>query len=147
MRAILRTFLIVIPAAVALALPLPVALPSGPVTAAHAQGQGDACGIEQPASPKTRQKASIRFTNDTMFAYRIYWSNFDGVLAEYAIAQPDETNGYDTYAGHDWYIEVYTPQGSVCLGPVAAPAGRKCDAHVVDDGTGEFHLEGRGCQF
>ena len=129
--------------AAAFALSLPVA----PVPEARAQGAGDACGIEQPASPRNRQKASIRFTNDTMFAYRIYWSNFDGVLAEYALAQPDERNSFDTYAGHDWYIEIYTPDGSVCLGPVAAPAGRKCDMHIVDDGTGEFGLDGRGCLY
>lgn len=143
MGAIVRNLLTIIPAAFALTLPLP----SAPISAALAQGQGDACGIEQPASPKTRQKASIRFTNDTMFAYRIYWSNFDGVLAEYAIAQPDESNSYDTYAGHDWYIEIYTPDGSVCLGPVAAYAGRRCDMHIVDDGTGQFGLDGRGCDY
>lgn len=143
MRATVRKIFIALPAAFALALPLP----SAPVSVARAQGVGDACGIEQPASPRNRQKASIRFTNETMFAYRIYWSNFDGVLAEYAIAQPDESYSYDTYAGHDWYIEIYTPDGSVCLGPIAAPAGRKCDAHIVDDGTGEFRLEGRGCLY
>ncbi|WP_165220035.1 hypothetical protein [Affinirhizobium pseudoryzae] len=143
MRALVRTLLIVTPAAFALVLPSPFL----PIAEARAQDQGDACGIEQPASPKTRQKASIRFTNDTMFAYRIYWANFDGVLAEYALAQPDEHNGFDTYAGHEWYVEIYTPNGSVCLGPIAAPAGRKCDMHIVDDGTGEFGLEGRGCNY
>lgn len=117
-------------------------------TPALAQGSGDACGIEQPASPGSNEGASISFRNETPYAYRIYWANFDGVLAEFAMSQPFENHGFDTYADHAWYIEIYVPDGSVCLGPVAAPAGGSCEMRVVfDEGEGTFGLDGSGCYY
>lgn len=117
-------------------------------TPAMAQGAGDACGIEQPASPGTNDAASISFQNETPYAYRIYWANFDGVLAEFALSQPFESHSFDTYADHAWYVEIYVPDGSVCLGPVAAPAGGSCEMRVVfDEGEGTFGLDGSGCDY
>jgi hypothetical protein len=104
------------------------------------------CGDTQPPSPATNIPTGIRFTNGTQYAMRIYWADFDGQLKEYALVQPEETVGFDTYVHHRWYAELYTPIDTACAGPISAPDTETCDMRFVfNEDTGEILMDGGYC--
>ncbi len=53
------------------------------------------------------------------------------------MAQPSEKLSFNTYVGHGWFVELYTPDGAECLGPVSASQQESCEAHILwNEGIG-----------
>ncbi len=116
-------------------------LPAGPLKAEDCEA-----GIAQ--SPETNIPTGIRFHNDTAYAFRVYWADFEGNLREYALVQPGEESGFQTYVHHRWFVEVYTPDGSYCAGPVSAPDTETCDMRVLfDNHDPSVGLDGGYCDY
>lgn len=98
--------------------------------------EADECGRTAP-SPQTSEATGIVFSNDTQYAFRVLWSDFSGRLVEYGLVQPFEELGIDTYVDHLWMVELFTPDGSECLGPISAPGPDTCRARILyDQGIG-----------
>ena len=95
-----------------------------------------ACAPSQDPSPASRAKTGIQFVNDTTFAMRVFWSDFDGFLKSYSgWIQPGENVSYATYEGHLWFIEINTPKGRECHGPAAANSSDTCVIRMTYDDT------------
>lgn len=106
--------------------------------------RADRCEVSQDPSPPSQSEARIVFRNESQFALRLYWSDFDGFLTPMgAWVQPGENRWFTTYAGHAWFVEMNTPEGRFCRGPVSATSRRTCNVRVLyDDG---MDLDARGC--
>jgi len=106
--------------------------------------RADRCEVSQDPSPPSQSEARIVFRNESQFALRLYWSDFDGFLTPMgAWVQPGEDRWFATYAGHAWFVEMNTPEGRLCRGPVSATSRRTCDVRVLyDDG---MELNPHGC--
>jgi len=108
----------------------------------------DGCGGIQVPSPQSYIPTGIKFYNDTHYAMRVYWSDFKGNLKEYGLLQPDETAGFKTYSNHRWFVEVYTPDGDYCAGPIAAPDTEQCDMRILfDDNEQLVGMDGGYCDY
>lgn len=106
--------------------------------------RADRCEVSQDPSPPSQSKARIVFHNESQYAVRLYWSDFDGFLKAMGNwVQPGEDRWFTTYAGHAWFVEMNTPEGRFCRGPVSATSNSTCDVRVLyDDG---MELNPNGC--
>ncbi|WP_407048989.1 hypothetical protein [Methyloraptor flagellatus] len=106
------------------------------------------CGADSQPSPASHDAASIQFWNGTDFPNDVLWSDFRGGLKSYGSLSPDEGKDQQTYAGHVWYVEVDTPQGRQCVGPVAVSRrGGECQVFIKRAG-GRFTMKAQGdCEF
>ena len=105
----------------------------------------DGCQPGLAESPPSREGGVIHFYNGTHFASQIYWSAFETNLRPYALLQPGEDVPYETYLGHAWFLEMDTPEGSVCMGPIRLEDPQGCDVNILyDEGEGAFGLEIHG---
>lgn len=106
------------------------------------------CGDFAVPSPASYIPSGVRFHNDSHYAFRIYWADFKGNLKDYGLVQPDETAGFATYVHHRWFIEVYTPDGAHCAGPVSAPDTEECDMRIsYDDFDQAIGMDGGYCDY
>ncbi len=114
------------------------ALVLGAGVAGPVQAWADACEEAHDPSPRSGDPTGIDFFNDTQFAYRILWIDFDGFLKEYGLLQPGEHAHYDTYIGHQWLVELYaSEERTECFGPIAPRDHESCQAHILwNDGIG-----------
>jgi len=104
----------------------------------------DTCDGSSMPSPGTEINGPIRFFNDTPYAFRVLWSDFNGDLVEYGLLQPGEDLGLTTYINHVWLIEVNTPdQGWVCVGPVKIFDTEGCTMRIIHD-DGYFGYDAGG---
>jgi hypothetical protein len=110
-----------------------------------ASAQAEECEAAHDPAPASNLGTKIAFYNDTTFAMRLYWIDFDGFLKEYGLIQPDESTAFDTYVGHQWLVEAYTPDGAECLGPISASDQSGCDMHILYDNG--FGYDGGACEF
>ncbi len=96
------------------------------------------CEPSQDPSPASHAPTGIHFYNDTAYAMRVFWAGFDGFLqAGGSWIQPGEKLSFDTYVGHAWFVEVNTPDGAVCSGPIRANGADACHMHILyDNGIG-----------
>ena len=95
----------------------------------------DTCTPDVDPSPASEDQTAISFYNSTAYAVELYWANLDGTLVEYGLLQPGEENSYNTYIGHQWYVEVLTENGAYCAGPIAPYDYDACNARVWFDGS------------
>ncbi|SMD08418.1 hypothetical protein [Rhizobium sp. RU36D] len=110
--------------------------------------QADECLAGATSSPETNIPTGIRFHNDTAYAFRVYWADFKGQLREYALVQPGEEPGFKTYVHHRWFVEIFTPAGTFCAGPVSAPDTETCDMRVLfDNHDPSVGLDGGYCDY
>lgn len=102
------------------------------------RAQAAACEEAHDPSPASDQATGIVFHNETSYATRIYWIDFDGFLKEYGLVQPGESISYDTYIGHQWMVELYASEDRTeCLGPIIPRESESCQARILwDDGIG-----------
>ncbi|WP_079403082.1 hypothetical protein [Rhodopseudomonas palustris] len=106
------------------------------------------CGDMKPPSPATNIPTGVRFTNDTQYTVRIYWTDFDGQLRDYGLVQPDESVGFKTYVHHRWYAELYMSDEALCAGPISAPDTETCDMRLMFDGErGMIDMDGGYCDY
>ena len=105
------------------------------------------CDRAQDRSPATDFETRIAFVNDTPYAFKVYWSNHDGMLTAYDLVQPHSKAAYATYIAHRWFLEVYTPERTVCLGPVSAFSVEACEARIRHYGDAVFGLDADNCDF
>lgn len=107
-------------------------------------GAAPACDEYAVASADGGSEAGIVFRNESTYAMSVLWSDFDGTLVEYALLQPFEETGYDTYLSHLWFVEVHTPEGPACLGPIEAAGSGTCDVTILGDADG-LGVDDFGC--
>lgn len=104
------------------------------------------CDNQQQPSPQTRTKAGLSLQNTTSSQINVLWADFDGVLTHYTTLQPKQTAAFDSYVGHIWYLEAFTPEGAVCLGPIRpAQANNTCKMKIELDNQG-FLYEQQACK-
>ncbi|QDZ02113.2 hypothetical protein FQ775_17955 [Nitratireductor mangrovi] len=103
------------------------------------------CEPSQDPSPASNAATGISFYNDTQYAFYVYWAGFDGLLQEYALVQPFEEIGFGTYEGHRWFVELVTPDGEQCFGPIWADTAESCNARVLFDEV--IGIDAGGCDF
>ncbi|WP_237155505.1 VHL beta domain-containing protein [Oryzibacter oryziterrae] len=103
--------------------------------------RGEECQANFAPSPGTDWQSRIAFHNDTNYAMRLLWVDFNGGLKDYGLLQPYENTGFKTYVGHNWVVEVYTEEGPECLGPISAPDQNGCNLHVVNDAGLGFNAD------
>lgn len=91
------------------------------------------CGTRKHPSLESDEARGITFFNETPYRVRLFWSDFDGNLSEYATLEPYTDLSFDTYFGHDWYVEAHTDRGtSECLGPFSANfRANWCDVDIL----------------
>ncbi|MBB1250700.1 hypothetical protein [Rhizobium sp. G21] len=97
-----------------------------------------ACEEAHDPSPASEQATGINFHNETPYAFRVFWIDFDGFLKEYGLVQPGETASYNTYIGHKWMVELYaSEERTECFGPIVPRDSESCQARILwDDGVG-----------
>ncbi|OYQ32498.1 hypothetical protein CHU95_17055 [Niveispirillum lacus] len=111
-------------------------------SSAHAQQ----CDNQQQPSPQTRTKAGMSLQNATTSQINVLWADFEGVLTHYTTLQPKQTAAFDSYVGHIWYLEAFTPEGAVCLGPIRpAQVNTTCKMRIELDSQG-FLYEQQACK-
>ena len=94
-------------------------------------GQAQECERFQDPSPASRTSAQITFFNDSQYAVRVMWADFNGRMKSYRLVQPEERADFSTYVGHLWHLEMYTPSGAECFGPITAIDNDPCYVHVL----------------
>jgi VHL beta domain len=111
------------------------------VTTSHAAE----CEPAHDPAPQSDLAAPIAFFNDTPYALRLYWIDYDGFLTEYGLIQPTESASFDSFVGHQWLAEAQMPEGAECVGPISPndPAG--CSMHILYDNG--FGYDGGMCDF
>ncbi|HLO78911.1 MAG TPA: hypothetical protein VK196_20835 [Magnetospirillum sp.] len=128
---------------------MPVKVISAAVTAAFflsaAMVGAQACEPTQLPSPHNRNQSKIDFINGSRYAFQVFWSDFEGNLSPFAVVQPGERANYKTYAGHRWYVEMYTPDGEECFGPIWTDSGDHCVARMLYDGG--IGIDSSACSF
>jgi VHL beta domain len=97
-----------------------------------------ACEEAHDPSPASDVSTGINFHNETSYAFRVFWIDFDGFLKDYGLVQPGETASYDTYVGHQWMVELYASEDRTeCFGPIIPRDTESCQARILwDDGIG-----------
>lgn len=110
-----------------------------------ATSQAAECEAAHDPAPQSDLATPISFYNDTPYAMRPYWIDFDGFLTEYELIQPYESASFNSFVGHQWLMEAYTPEGAECLGPISAPDQSGCDMHILYDNG--FGYDGGVCDF
>lgn len=114
------------------------------VTAAASAVRAEACyPVPSPASTET---ATITVFNDTSYRVAVYWADFDGVMKQYSLLEPDQKAEFQTYAGHNWLVETQSEPEADCFGPITMEAGDDCVVRVLYDG-GIGVNTGGGCLF
>jgi len=103
------------------------------------------CEPAHDPAPQSDLGAYIAFYNDTPYALRPYWIDYDGFLTQYDLIQPNESASFDSFVGHQWLVEAYTPDGAECLGPISANDPGGCDMHILYDNG--FGYDGGMCDF
>jgi hypothetical protein len=97
-----------------------------------------ACEEAHDPSPSSDAATGINFHNETPYAFRVFWIDFDGFLKEYGLVQPGETASFNTFIGHKWMVELYaSEERTECFGPVVSRDNESCEARILwDDGIG-----------
>lgn len=112
-----------------------------------AQVVASECEYAHDPAPMSEAAGPITFFNDTEFAFRVLWIDYDGFLEEYALLQPGENTSIDTYVDHSWLVEVYTPEETVCVGPIQLADQEGCYMHILHD-DGYFGFDANAaCNF
>ncbi|HLO75381.1 MAG TPA: hypothetical protein VK196_02870 [Magnetospirillum sp.] len=98
------------------------------------------CFSEMP-SPHSSEPTKISVTNTTPSVVRVLWANPQGGLTEYARLSPNQEREFDTFIGHQWYLETQTRQGTQCVGPLTPSTSASCDlrAYLQDGQTFDAH--------
>jgi hypothetical protein len=95
------------------------------------------CEPAHDPAPASDMASGVNFYNDTQYAFKVFWAGEDGFLQEYGMAQPSEKLSFNTFVGHQWFVEMYTPDGAECLGPISANQSESCEAHILwNEGIG-----------
>lgn len=104
------------------------------------------CDPSKDPSPRSKTRSNIVFYNETHYAMRVHWADFEGFLnVKSGWVQPGENVSFRTYQGHAWYVEVNTEDGSRCSGPISANSAETCQMSILyDDG---FGYKGGFCDF
>ncbi|EGY00211.1 hypothetical protein AZA_30050 [Nitrospirillum viridazoti Y2] len=113
------------------------------LSASYASAQQ--CDNQQEASPQSRVKSGLSLQNTTTSQINVLWAGFDGVLTHYTTLQPKQSVDFISYVGHIWYLEAFTPNGAVCLGPIRPVQASACKMKISLQG-GDFAYEQQGCQ-
>ncbi|MBU1174929.1 MAG: hypothetical protein KKH72_05955 [Alphaproteobacteria bacterium] len=101
----------------------------------------DECELSTFPSPQSEDQTRIGFYNSTQYAVQLYWADFDGFLADYGLLQPEEEVVFDTYIGHQWYVEVLTEEAPFCAGPIAPFDYEPCNVRIWYDGEPGFDAD------
>jgi hypothetical protein len=113
-------------------------LPVGPLAATMLLSVATAeagCEPSQDPSPPSDVSSGINFYNETQFALRVFWSDFEGFLSPQSDwVQPGEAVSFNSFVGHAWFIEVNTPEGAICAGPIRPNGPEFCQMRVLYDG-------------
>lgn len=99
------------------------------------------CEYANDPSPESQDQTQISFYNSTHYAVQLYWAGFDGFLVDEGLLQPGDEAYFDTYIGHQWYVEVLTEEGPYCAGPVAPYDYEPCNARIWFDGGPGFDAD------
>lgn len=93
------------------------------------------CEPSQDPSPASDFETGINFYNDTSYAMRVFWSDFEGFIEPYSDwIQPGDSASFNTYVGHNWLVEVNTPEGAVCSSLISASDAETCQMRILYDG-------------
>jgi hypothetical protein len=103
------------------------------------------CEAAHDPAPESSLGSQIAFHNDTTYALRLYWIDYEGFLTEYGLIQPDESASFDTFVGHQWLVEAYMPDGAECLGPISANDQTGCNMRILYDAG--FGYDAGMCDF
>lgn len=117
------------------------------VTLAGGGAQAAECPDWQTPSPASETVGSLTFHNSTPFAARAMWSDFEGVLKDYGLIQPGEDLPLQSFDGHRWIAEVYTPDGAVCVGSWVVEAGDGCFVDLIESDGAIGSDTGGSCSF
>lgn len=103
---------------------------------AVSQAGAQQCDNQQAPSPANGAKTGLTLQNTTSSQINVLWADFDGVLTHYTTLQPKQTSSFTTYVGHIWFLEAFTPEGAVCLGPIRPVSANACKLTVSLDNEG-----------
>jgi hypothetical protein len=105
---------------------------------ASSRALADACEPAHDPSPASDEATGIAFSNDTPYAYTVFWIDFEGFLQDYGLVQPGETASFDTFIGHQWMVELYaSEERTECFGPIVPRDPETCQARILwNDGIG-----------
>jgi hypothetical protein len=117
---------------------LSLALSLVPLPLASSPAFADACEPAHDPSPASEEATGIVFSNDTAYAYNVFWIDFEGFLQDYGLVQPGESASFDTFIGHRWMVELYaSEERTECFGPIVPRDPETCQARILwNDGIG-----------
>ena len=123
-----------------------LALSLVPSTFISSLALADACEPAYYPSPASDEATGIAFYNETAYAYRVFWIDFEGSLQEYALVQPGETAMFNTFIGHRWMVELYaSEEWTECFGPIIPSDTETCQARILWDGG--IGIDAGFCEF
>lgn len=105
-----------------------VALIAGP---ALAEGCEDF--YPEVSAMESAEPTSLAFDNNSHYALRVLWANFEGGYTDMGLIQPDETLPVNSTTFHFFYVEAYLPDDTICIGPFAAENGEGCSVRVTSE--------------
>lgn len=79
------------------------------------------------------QPTSLAFDNDSSYAIRVLWSNFEGGYTDMGLVQPYESLPVNATTFHFFYVEAYLPEGTFCIGPFGANNAQGCSVQITAD--------------
>lgn len=100
-----------------------IVLLSGPALA-------DKCPAQVDPSASSEEKSGITFFNATDYPARIYWVNFQSKLEDWGPLDAKDMVELQTFTGHRWMVEMETPTGVQCMGPLWPPAADACQVRL-----------------
>ncbi len=92
--------------------------------------RADKCPAQVDPSASSEEKSGINFFNATDNPARIYWVNFQSRLEDWGPLDANDMVELQTFTGHRWMVEMETPGGFQCMGPLWPPAADACQVRL-----------------